>query len=50
MESEITQSIDEIMSSELHMSQKEYTVVKPNAKRRYKINSLNFDITFAVSV
>ena len=48
VKSEITQSVDKILSSELHISEKECTVMKSNAKFGYKINYLNFGITFAV--
>ena len=48
VKSEITQSVDKILSSELHTSEKEGKVMKFNAKVGYKINYLNYGITFAV--
>ena len=48
VKSEITPSVDKILSSELHTSEKECTVMKFNAKFGYKINYLNYGITFAL--
>ena len=48
VKSKITLSVDKILSSELHISEKECTVMKSNAKFGYKINYWNFGITFAV--
>ena len=49
VKSEITQSVDKILSSKLYISEKECTVIKSNAKFGYKINYLNFGITFVLS-
>ena len=49
VKSEITLSLDKILSSKLNISEKECTVIKSSAKFGYKIKFLNFGITFAVS-
>ena len=48
MKSEIKQYVDSILSTELHISEKECTMMKSNSKFGYKLNYLKFGITFAV--